>query len=69
MAATTGGHAWPLPEQSTNPPDVVAWLSQGLNAADADLTEEVAAVNARIQYGPVANVPASLPDGTLWLGY
>lgn len=56
---------WPLPAQSTQPPDVVGWLTQGLDAA----AEDVAEVNARILYGPVAGVPATLPDGVMYLGY
>lgn len=63
MAATSRG--WPLPEQTTAPPDVVKWLTDGLTAADLDVT----AVNARITYGPVASVPASLPVGVVYLGY
>jgi hypothetical protein len=63
MAATTRG--WPLPEQTTNPPDVVHWLTQGLGAADTDVTK----VNQRILYGPVASLPATLLPGQMYLGW
>ena len=57
MAATTG-KGWPLPEGTTSPPDVVKWLTDGLNAADGS-----------VLWGPAADVPASLPPGTIYLGY
>lgn len=63
MATTNRG--WPLPTQSTAPPDVVSWLTQLATAADLDVT----AVNNRILYGPLASVPATLPVGTIYLGY
>lgn len=62
MAATSRG--WPLPEQTTNPPDVVKAISDMANAADSDVT----AVNDRILYGPQGSVP-TLADGQMYLGY
>ena len=56
---------WPLPVQATSPPDVVSWLTQGLDAAAEDVTE----VNDRILYGPLASLPASLPVGVVYMGY
>lgn len=63
MGTTPRG--WRLPEQSTEPPDVVGWLATGLGDADADVT----ATNNRILYGPAAQVPTTLPPGTIYLGY
>lgn len=63
MADTPRGY--PLPEQTTNPPDVVFWLSQLANAVDTD----VSVTNARILYGPVGSLPATLPEGTVYLGW
>jgi hypothetical protein len=60
MAATPSG--WPLPEQTTGPPDVVKWLTDGLTAADTQ-------VNGRILYGPTASCPANLPAGVVYLGF
>jgi hypothetical protein len=62
MAATNRG--WPLPEQTTNPPDVVKAITDVANAADAD----VEATNDRILYGPEGSVP-TLDDGQMYLGY
>lgn len=56
---------YPLPEQTTSPPDVVGWLTQGLQAVDADVT----GTNNRILYGPAASVPAVLLPGQIYLGY
>jgi hypothetical protein len=72
MAETAGGNAWPLPEQTTQPPDVVYWLTQLGDAADADVTAVNAAVvatNARLLYGPVASLPATLPEGVVYFGW
>lgn len=55
----------PLPEQSTSPPDVVKWLTDGMNVVDSS----IASVDQRIQAGLVANLPATLPIGVLWCGY
>jgi len=60
MAETSRG--WPLPDQSTSPPDVAAWLEQSLGAADADL-------GSLILYGPVAEVPATLEPGQMYAGW
>ena len=55
-------YKWPQPDQTTSPPDVQAWLKQGLDAADAT-------VSTRILSGPVANVPASLEPNQCYMGY
>ena len=61
----TTNYSWPLPAQTTSPPDVVSWLSQGLNAADAT----VKTTNNRILYGTVAALPTTLGVGVMYLGY
>ena len=65
----TSNYGWPLPEQTTNPPDVAGWLANGFNAADATVKANDAAVNARIIDGPVGSVPATLPVGTIYCGW
>ena len=54
----TTGKNFPLPEQSTSPPDVVGWLTQVAQAVDDS-----------VLWGPVANVPATLKVGQVYLGY
>lgn len=68
MATTTGNGKYPVPVQSTAPPDVVKWLTDGLNAVDAHLTTASTPIK-HIQYGPVASVPATLPVGGIYVGY
>lgn len=51
----TDKRGWPLPEQSTSPPDVVKWLADGLNAADNSFA-----------WGPVGSVPATLAVGQVY---
>jgi len=60
MADTTK-YKWPLPDGTTSPPDVAAWLAQLGNAADGT-------VSTRILYGPVGGQP-TLEDGQLFCGY
>ena len=55
-------YKWPQPDQNTSPPDVQAWLKQGLDAADAT-------VSTRILSGPVASVPPTLEPGQLYAGW
>lgn len=54
----TSKRGWPLPEQATSPPDVVKWLSDGLNAVDDTFL-----------WGPVGSVPATLPTGVFYFGH
>ena len=65
----TSNYGWPKPEQTTAPPDVVKWLGDGLDAVDATVKANDAAVNNRLLYGPVGSVPASLPVGVIYFGY
>jgi hypothetical protein len=72
----------PLPVQTTSPPDVVGWLTQGIQGLDTVLGTgskpiTVAVATAvgqplrrdQILYGTVASLPATLPVGTLFCGY
>jgi len=72
----------PLPVQTTSPPDVVGWLTQGLQGLDTVLgtgskpiTVAVATAVGQplrrdaVLYGPVASVPATLATGQMFLGY
>lgn len=68
----TANRKYDYPEHATQPPDVSAWLKTGLDDVDADMVTTLAQITAlanRFQYGPVANVPASLPPGHFWYGY
>lgn len=72
----------PLPTQATSPPDVVAWLSNGLNEVDTILgtgskpikvaaatTSEQPLRRDAVRYGPVGSLPATLPPGTIYCGW
>lgn len=57
MAETTR-KKFPLPEQSTSPPDVVKWVTDGLQAVDDSVLS-----------GPAASLPATLKPGQQYLGW
>jgi len=72
----------PLPTQATSPPDVVAWLTNGFTEVDTILgtgnkSIRVAAATASdnplrrdaVRYGPFGSLPATLPPGTVYLGW
>ena len=59
--AETPTYDWPLPDGTTSPPDVAAWLAQLGNAADGT-------VSTRILSGPVGSQP-TLEVGQLFCGY
>lgn len=56
--AESANRKWSLPDQTTSPPDVAAWLKTLADAADNSF-----------QWGPVGSVPATLPVGTVYMGY
>lgn len=53
--AESAQRKWSLPDQTTSPPDVAAWLKTLADAADNSF-----------KWGPVGSVPASLPLGTVF---
>ena len=78
--ATSPNYGIGLPDQTTTP-DVVTWYNAAITAIDnilvgtAPIYVQVAtAANQplrrdQVLYGPLGNVPATLPVGTVYLGY
>jgi hypothetical protein len=79
--ATTPNFGVALPDQTTSP-DVVTWYNAALGVFDAILGSASAPIKVQagtaatqplrrdqILYGPLANVPATLPVGTVYLGH
>jgi hypothetical protein len=65
---TTGNGRYPLPAQSTSPPDVVRWLTDGLQSVDDHLTTADRPIG-HILSGPVASLPAALAPGQIYAGW
>jgi len=57
MAETTG-REWPLPDQTTSPPDVPGWLRNLGQAVDDSFL-----------WGPIAELPATLAPGQVYFGW
>jgi hypothetical protein len=70
--AETPNRGWPLPDQATAPPDVAGWMATSLGAVDLDWTildAAILAVNNRLQYGPIADVPTTLAPGSFYFAW
>jgi len=56
--AETSERQWPLPDQTTAPPDVPGWLR---NLGEA--------IDVSFLWGPVAELPAQLAPGQCYFGF